>query len=1283
MGAVDDMKHHRHFEYSIDVPAETVQPSARARSRARPATATGAAWHASFDGDVGAFRYPSLQMYEGLTSPSLRGSRAGAPRPGGVGGAVPHGPASFRPKWTLSSAHPTETAKSDREKRSVRLMERLALGERCLRAHSADFKGAARATGGPVRPVTASAASPSLDSAASDIERFSRGMHPTTRTVYSNLTADAHMKLDRAMEKLGALDAAEKRELELVLQGAGPRRELHDRRLREAETLHPQLAISHFQQRAARRSAANAATEKKGLQQVRSVVKELFGDQALQRNAQVRPADNDEASDDHADTSAMSVRRQREAFYSKYHMVASSEHLVRKKHVALRLDDPRSPSVRRTRQRGHQTTSTWRRRRAPQTEGSGSAATDSELQHSPRGKYLQQCVRNTLVPERLLLRGARSEHAAARKASDVSTHSDAERVSGQAGYTEQRLLSTDPSCDANDEPEPPFKLDPDDPAFAAGKRASALALSVAPTSRASEPGSMPHPSLTIAHFGIGNHLANAMAVSIPDALVAHTRDEGAPAFVRSLDLSNNRLDCDSLDSVLSQLAGPHSANLETLRLDGNALHPPVNQDNDEADLDPTVSPPTGMETITRLCALVRGRSALLSLRRLELAGTCLGLGGIHALTDAVCGTHARRVGATVAPIEYLDISRNALCDAAGVSLARMLGHHACTLKTVKAGWNRLADDAAQELGEAISLNTSLTEFDLAANSFGSATQFIARALPLNTTLWRLDLSHNSVTAEAALVLGYALCRCQALQWLGLSSNPLGYDGGRAILRALLRGIRLAPTSGNNGDSRCGEALSPEGFDCAEVELGGCIFTRQPGAGVRASGLTRMGKQAHVRALFDPKLPEVGAPYSLNLSLPVDFVITSELLDAVSAGRDDGGAVGTGARQCGDLVGSCLIVGRQRQSMRFERGSATVAGIKDVAVCIDAATGKPWLIPSNGIFETDFRSHRRTKVAALSLGRAGMRRLLTLVAAGKDAMTRRDLLRMALVDMVLMPEQAQQIVDGVGHLLDAHEAVALVLPAAAQCVKPDAVQLEQCPPADDLFSFLRRNYHPSPSDGGMAKVISMVGFPAFRFDAHNATGLWRLDLKLPQHHELATRLGVIADEEAHDRHAQDKDPRNAKLPSGRSCDTSQKRGWLNFRNEKLNGEPIDLSLEFFERLPRSGLLEFDYVSTRRPSAASVAVLDADLEADLKHIGIDSNLGRRRIHDASDTAAKSDGGTVISGILLHFHLFASYRYFTCSQVLGIMDKVSERAQPPGGGYDSGGGAAAAAKFCGPLH
>ena len=1176
----DDMEHHSRYRFEIDVP--DAKPGTHRQSRERPATAGASVWRASFDGDVAAFRYPSLQMFEDPAArpAGTRGAKSGRLSPGGRAGV--RGADAFRPRWTRSVAPPaTAAANGDRQRRAARLEERLALGERCLRVGGGDLKRTPSRTGGaPVRPATAAAGSPSRGHAPMDPTRFARGMHPTTRAVYSDLTAGAHVKLERAMGKLGALNAAEKREFELVLQGAGPKHSnMRDCRIGPAETLRPQLAISHFQQRAARRSATAAATQKKGLQQVRGVVETLFGEGAIHHDyhAEDRSSGSEECSGE-----VVRITQDRHAaFYSKFQLVSSSEHKVRQKSVAVRLDAPTPHTACRARPRGHQTTALWRRRKSPNARRQPALAaeggSDGAAQHSPRGEYLQRCVQGGLAPEQLLLRGPRGGRES----------------TGGAKREPQRAVGVRHTTCTTSEA---MQLDADDPAFAAAKRSIALSLSVAPTSRTTERGSMPSPSLTVAHFSIGNRLANAMAVSVPDALGARAGcDDGvvsqgehvSAARVRSLDLSENRLDGDSLVAVLQQLAGPHSSALETLRLNGNGIQPAVDGDqpSDEAHGVYEGSAAAGMESVASLCSLLRGRSALLSLSRLELADTRLGLAGIHAIADALCGTYARKVGAGVAPIVHLDISRNALCDAAGASLSRVLGHHACTLQTVRAGWNRFAGDAAQELGEAISLNSSLTELDLGTNSLGSAAQFIARALPLNSSLRRLDLSHNSIPQDAALVIGYALCRSRSLIWLGLSSNPLGHDGGRAVVRALLRGVRLAPLGAEV------DAPEPEGVDCAAVEMGGCIFTPQVGVGVKGSGLVRAGVQAHARVLFDPRAPEAGSPYSLDLSSPVDFVTASELLDAFSAGRADGGSVGAGARTVGELVGSCLVVGRQRQTMRFERGDATVGGIKGVAVCNDKASGKPWSIPNNGVFGTEFRARRRPKTAALALGPAGLRRLLSLVAAGEDPMTRRDLLRMALVDMVLLPKQAQRLVDGVAHLLEASEVVGLVMPAAAQCLEPSSELFD--PSADDLFGFLRRN-HPT-GGGGLAKLISMVGFPLFRFDAHNPSGLWRLDLELVQHRGLATRLATIAGEEARHRQAQDRDPRNAKLAGACSCDTSQTRGWLNFRNSVFNGEDIDLTLEFFDRLPphvraelqSSGVLYIVSQTHRAPSCRAAS------------------------------------------------------------------------------------------------
>ncbi|KAF0693865.1 Aste57867_15207 [Aphanomyces stellatus] len=75
------------------------------------------------------------------------------------------------------------------------------------------------------------------------------------------------------------------------------------------------------------------------------------------------------------------------------------------------------------------------------------------------------------------------------------------------------------------------------------------------------------------------------------------------------------------------------------------------------------------------------------------------------------------------------------------------------------------------------------------------------------------------------------------------------------------------------------------------------------------------------------------------------------------------------------------------------------------------------------------------------------------------------------------------------------------------------------------------------------------------------------------------------------------------------DTSQHMNWENFRNETLDGERLVLTTSFFNSLPQTGRLEFDYVSTSRPPRGAKALstrrfeqLVAELAKDVVFIDI---------------------------------------------------------------------------------
>ena len=83
----------------------------------------------------------------------------------------------------------------------------------------------------------------------------------------------------------------------------------------------------------------------------------------------------------------------------------------------------------------------------------------------------------------------------------------------------------------------------------------------------------------------------------------------------------------------------------------------------------------------------------------------------------------------------------------------------------------------------------------------------------------------------------------------------------------------------------------------------------------------------------------------------------------------------------------------------------------------------------------------------------------------------------------------------------------------------------------------------------------------------------------------------------------------------------------------------------------GLLVFDFVSNVRAPLAAESVTDDELDADLHRIGIDADFNRR--------GPDSKAGQSLALVMLQFHLLATYRYFSCRQVLRIMDKFPRQS------------------------
>jgi len=136
-----------------------------------------------------------------------------------------------------------------------------------------------------------------------------------------------------------------------------------------------------------------------------------------------------------------------------------------------------------------------------------------------------------------------------------------------------------------------------------------------------------------------------------------------------------------------------------------------------------------------------------------------------------------------------------------------------TLTKLYLSENEIGDEGAKVIGEALRINKTLTELDLSKNKIGyEGAKVIYEALRANTTLTELYLYRNKIGDEGAKVIGEALRTNRTLTELHLSENEIGDEGAKVIGEALrinttLTGLYLCSNKiGYEGAKVIGEAL---------------------------------------------------------------------------------------------------------------------------------------------------------------------------------------------------------------------------------------------------------------------------------------------------------------------------------------------------------------------------------------------------------------------------------------------------------------------------------------------
>jgi hypothetical protein len=218
-------------------------------------------------------------------------------------------------------------------------------------------------------------------------------------------------------------------------------------------------------------------------------------------------------------------------------------------------------------------------------------------------------------------------------------------------------------------------------------------------------------------------------------------------------------------------------------------------------------------------------------------------------------------------LETIDLSDNYICDSSVKPLCHTLA--SCrALSKVDLSWNNLHKGFVVELIEPYA-KCRLRTLLLGHNGLGSASKSdydgilsLSQCLTQNTSLTELDVSYNRVGPSGAIMLASSLTRNGTLVLVNLDGNPVGFDGGRALIRTQLgsqpngEAVHTSPES--NGEQRIDPiAMSADGCTARHLSLLNCAFDE------------RLGLKA-----FDPTNPN--GVYNLNLSVAYDLAIAVQL-----------------------------------------------------------------------------------------------------------------------------------------------------------------------------------------------------------------------------------------------------------------------------------------------------------------------------------------------------------------------------------------------------------------------
>ena len=471
------------------------------------------------------------------------------------------------------------------------------------------------------------------------------------------------------------------------------------------------------------------------------------------------------------------------------------------------------------------------------------------------------------------------------------------------------------------------------------------------------------------------------------------------------------------------------------------------------------------------------------------------------------------------------------------------------------------------------------------------------------TLEKLNLSNNFLKSEGAVAFGKGLANNKKLREINLHMNRIGDEGTMAIASSLLTNASLTSLNlehngvGTEGSfvmasilrkntvlqkmSLIGNPLGEQGGRCllrAIMERMKCIVT-----------MTGCTFSPNSTLKYDHSNPE--HEYDLDLDKPFHISIFHEL-HRIAVKKKNAGFTDV-----------------KHYAEKNSKGEYT----KGVKIQIDEADERS--LPKSGRITFFFKCPKSLPGVEDCMTDYAINIWILIIAHARTEEDRMNWLRLVMQDYYVTTKQVQYVLDE----LDLIQSDHVKLDRKVVLLRVWTKILD----SQNKFNFMSEKLGASDQKG-LAKII---GFAKFKMNFLNPTGHWRLDLGNISHKEVWQMLLTLEGKEMASSKA-----------SGRN-DTSQKENWSNFRNEKLNNAPFEITEENASTL-HFGTLEFDYVSTTRPPLDAKLATDKQFTQWMEHLGI------------NDSMQEPPKGVMFQMYLTHA---ACQHYFTVDQVCRFLSQL----------------------------